>query len=464
MNAQQRWRDAKPGSFWLADRRRPPARAQLDGQVDADLLIVGGGLVGLWSGIQALERDPSQCVVLVEGDRIGSGASGRNGGFCAASLTHGDPNGRARWPKEMPLLRELGKANLSAIIETIDRYDIDCDLEKTGQLDVAVASWQRDQLRAEYEILSTLGEDVEFLDEKELSREISSPIMVAGLLDPTSQVLLDPARLTWGLADAFESLGGLIFEHTEIAHVKEVPDGLHALCTSGSIRARSCIGASGAFKALSRKARDRIVPVYDYVLTTEPLTSSQLSSLGWNHRRGIADAGNQFHYLRLTSDNRVLFGGYDAVYRYNQRVDPRFDQDPTVFSVLEEHFDAMFPELRGVSFAYRWGGAIDTSTRFAASLISSHGGKLITVNGFTGLGVGASRFFALAALDRLRGTSSPITNLSMVRKTAIPFPPEPLRFLGISLTRRSIARADHRDGKRDLWLRLLDRLGLGFDS
>jgi glycine/D-amino acid oxidase-like deaminating enzyme len=165
MSASQRWRDAKPGSFWLEDRRRPPARAQLDGQIDADLLIVGGGLVGLWSGVQALERNPSWRVVLVKGARIGSGASGRSGGFCAASLTHGDPNGRARWPKEMSLLRELGKTNLSAIIETIDRYDIECDLEKTGQLDVAVASWQRDQLRAEYETLSTLGEDVEFLDE-----------------------------------------------------------------------------------------------------------------------------------------------------------------------------------------------------------------------------------------------------------------------------------------------------------
>jgi len=364
----------------------------------------------------------------------------------------------------MPLLRELGKANLAAIIDTVHRYNIECDMETTGQLDVAVASWQRDELRAEYETLSALGEGVEFLDGQELAREISSPMMIAGLLDPSSQVLLDPARLSWGLADAFESLGGLIYEHTEVAHVEEVPDGLHALCASGSIRTRSGIGASGAFRALSRRARERIVPVYDYVLTTEPLTSDQLATLAWRHRRGIADAGNQFHYLRLTSDNRILFGGYEAVYRFNQRVDPKFDQDPAVFSVLQEHFDQMFPELRDVSFAYRWGGAIDTSTRFAASLIPSHSGRLITVNGFTGLGVGASRFFALAALDQLEGISSPITGLSMVKKTATPFPPEPLKYFGISVTRRSIARADRHEGKRNFWLRLLDRLGLGFDS
>jgi glycine/D-amino acid oxidase-like deaminating enzyme len=145
-------------------------------------------------------------------------------------------------------------------------------------------------------------------------------------------------------------------------------------------------------------------------------------------------------------------------------VDPKFDQDPEVFSVLEAHFDEMFPELRDVAFAYRWGGAIDTSTRFAASLIPSHSGRFITVNGFTGLGVGASRFFAQAALDRLEGSSSPITTLSMVKKASIPFPPEPLRYLGISLTRRSIARADRHEGRRNVWLRLLDRLGLGFDS
>ena len=124
----------------------------------------------------------------------------------------------------------------------------------------------------------------------------------------------------------------------------------------------------------------------------------------------------------------------------------------------------MFPSLVDIGFSHRWGGAIDTSTRFAASVLMSHHKKVATVNGFTGLGVGASRFFAGAALDRLDGASTPATSVAMIRKPSIPFPPEPIRYLGISATRKAIASADLNNGKRGLWLRLLDRLGLGFDS
>ena len=123
-----------------------------------------------------------------------------------------------------------------------------------------------------------------------------------------------------------------------------------------------------------------------------------------------------------------------------------------------------FPQLVDVRISHAWGGAIDTCSRFSAFWHRMLGGRAVYIGGFTGLGVGASYFGAQTALDLLDGADTERTRLAMVRTKPIPFPPEPLRWTGIQLTRASLARADRNGGHRNLWLRALDRAGLGFDS
>ena len=115
-------------------------------------------------------------------------------------------------------------------------------------------------------------------------------------------------------------------------------------------------------------------------------------------------------------------------------------------------------------FSHRWGGVIDTCTRFCAFFGRAYGGRVAYALGYTGLGVAASRFGAQVMLDRLEGVDTERTRLRMVRERPLPFPPEPARYAGIALTRRSLDRADRDEGRRDAWLRTLDRLGMGFDS
>ncbi len=459
-----RWRDARPGSFWLDDTERPPPREEFSGHAICDLVVIGGGFTGLWACLQALERSPGSSVILVESSRIAEHASGRNGGFCAASLTHGDANGRARWPEEMPTLRRLGHENLSAISDAITRYDIDCHPEKRGELDIAVTPWQRDALKEESAELEQAGVRHRLLDGDAARAEFDSPLVLSGLLQEDEVIMLNPARLAWGLASAIESLGGVIAEHSPVTRIQESGTGITVRCAKGTIEAASAVVATSAFPALVKRTSGRVVPVYDYVLMSEPLSPSQLGAIGWTSRRGVADSGNQFHYLRLTDDDRILFGGYAAVHRFGQKVSEAHDEDPDSFTMLEDHFDRMFPALEGIGFSHRWGGAIDTSTRFCASVSLSHHRAVATVNGFTGLGVGASRFFAGAALDLLDATPSVATSTTMIATRPIPFPPEPFRSVGISATRRAISRADENEGQRGPWLRTLDRLGLGFDS
>jgi glycine/D-amino acid oxidase-like deaminating enzyme len=206
------------------------------------------------------------------------------------------------------------------------------------------------------------------------------------------------------------------------------------------------------------------VPVYDYVLMTEPLSAAQRAGIGWRNRQGIGDSGNQFHYYRLTADDRILWGGYDAIYHFGRGIRAAYDQRPATFATLAAHFFATFPQLEGIGFSHRWGGVIDTCSRFCAFFGTAHRGRVAYALGYTGLGVGASRFGARVMLDLLSGEPTELTELRVVRSKPVPFPPEPLAYLGIQATRWSLAHADRRDGHRNLWLRALDAAGLGFDS
>ena len=141
--------DAEPRVFWLDDKSVPHPELALLGPTEADLAVVGGGYTGLWTALRAKERYPHLDVVLLESDTCGSAASGRNGGFCDASLTHGYANGLARWPDELPTLERLGRENLDAIGDTIARLNIDCDWQRTGELTVATAPHHLDELASE---------------------------------------------------------------------------------------------------------------------------------------------------------------------------------------------------------------------------------------------------------------------------------------------------------------------------
>jgi glycine/D-amino acid oxidase-like deaminating enzyme len=431
--------------------------------VECDLVIVGGGLTGLWAAVEALRADPGRSVMLLEGERIAFGASGRNGGFCDSSLTHGLANGLSRFPDEMERLEELGRENLAGIVAAMDELGIDAGYEAVGVLDVATRQHEVHELREHEGELRRFGHEADWLDRDATRAQIDSPTYLGGVWQKTGVGVLDPARLAWGLASGAESRGAVLHEATPVLGIEADGTGVSLQTLGGNVRAQRAILATSAFPPLVRAIRRYVVPVYDYVLVTEPLSKEQRAALGWKNRQGAADSGNQFHYYRLTSDDRILWGGYDAVYNFRNGLGPHLDQRPETFTTLASNFFRTFPQLEGIRFTHRWGGAIDTCSRFCMTFGRAFGGRAVYVVGFTGLGVGASRFGARVALDLAGGVDSELTRLRLVRTKPIPFPPEPLRWAGITLTRKELARAD-RTGERGLWLRALDRLGLGFDS
>ncbi|MFE4719051.1 NAD(P)/FAD-dependent oxidoreductase [Streptomyces sp. NPDC056728] len=458
--------DAKPLSYWLDDPGRPEARPALTGDERCDLLVVGGGYSGLWTALLAKERDPGRDVVLLEGQEVGWAASGRNGGFCAASLTHGVANGLARWPGEIGKLEELGNRNLDAIEDAVARYSIDCDFERTGELDVATEPHQVTELQEFHQELTEAGlaGGTELLDADATREQVDSPTFLGALYDRRGVAMLHPAKLAWGLKQACLDLGVRIHEHTPALELSSSGAGTAVRTPYGRVFAQHVALGTNVFPSLVKRVRSYTVPVYDYALMTEPLTDEQLASIGWKNRQGLGDSANQFHYFRLSADSRILWGGYDAIYPYGGRVRAEYDHRPETYAKLAGQFFTCFPQLEGVRFSHAWGGAIDTCSRFSAFFGTAHKGRVAYAAGYTGLGVGATRFGADVMLDLLSGERTERTELEMVRTKPLPFPPEPFAYTGIALTKWSLARADDNGGRRNLWLKAMDKAGLGFDS
>jgi glycine/D-amino acid oxidase-like deaminating enzyme len=455
----------QPQLYWLdADPLEPEVHPTLIGETTTDLCIVGAGYTGLWTALLAKEANPERSVIIIEQLETGAGASGRNGGFCSYSLTHGFMNGYSRFKDEMAIIERLGRENLEGIEATIKKYKIDCGFELTGEISVANEEWQMEGIIEEANLRNSFGDNVEVLSREDMQSRVNSPLSVGGLWDPDGTALVDPARLVWGLEQACIASGVQIYENTSALRLERTSTGIIVHTPYGSVNAQKVALATNVYRSLVRSAKKYVVPVYDFQLVTEPLTPAQMESIGWKNREGLSEAGNQFHYYRLTKDNEILWGGYDAIYNFRGKVRHEYESSAETYAHLAEAFLETFPQLQGIKFTHGWGGAIDTCSRFTQFWGQAHRGKVAYVMGYTGLGVGASRFGAQVMLDLLDGEDNERTRLRMVRKKPLPFPPEPFKFIFIRLTQWSINKSDMNQGKRNLWLKLLDSLGLGFDS
>jgi glycine/D-amino acid oxidase-like deaminating enzyme len=455
-------RDVVHVPYWLDRPEAPDPASPLVGATSCDLAVVGGGFTGLWTALLAKERDPSVDVLVLEAGRTGWAASGRNGGFAMATLTHGASNGAAHFPAELPELDRLGLANLRAIGDFVARHDIDCDWEWTGELLAAVEPWQVEDCREEAEILRASGYDACFIEGEELREDIKSPIYLGGFWNRDGCAMVDPARLAWGLRRVCLESGVRLAEGTPVLDLEQDGKRVRLRTPAASVSAARVALGTNAFPSLLKRLRLSVIPIYDYALMTEPLAAERRAAIGWRQRQGLGDAGNQFHYYRLTRDDRILWGGYDAVYYFGSRIDAALESRPDIFAKLAGHFFTTFPQLEGVRFTHAWGGVVDTCLRVCAFYGTALGGRVAYSLGYTGMGVAESRFGAATMLELLAG-GGPTTGLRLVRSCPVSFPPEPLRYAAIEGTRRAYDRMDS-SGERGWWLHLLDRLGLGFDS
>jgi glycine/D-amino acid oxidase-like deaminating enzyme len=460
-------KDAKACPVWHAPAIMPEVLPALNRNETCELLIVGGGFTGLWAAVQVKERCPETDIILIEQTFVGDGASGRNGGMLNASLAHGESNAEHRFKGESERLDELSAQNIKELLETLERYGIDAHYEKTGSMEVALDPRSAEAMESEYKEEKASGEDVVWYDQDAVREQVNSPLYLSGLWHRGGQDgIVDPARLCWGLKDVLlKRFGVRIFENTRFLRVE--PDGttgMKAFCEKGDIRCKKVLMATNAFTSSIAKIRRSVIPVWDYQIATEPLNEEQLESIRWgNSRQALDTYRKMFHYFRMTQDNRITFGGGGTVrYYFNRGIDQKLTDVPKIYEKLAKEFFEMFPQLSGVKFSNKWGGIIATSTRFCMVPGVAYDGRLAWSVGYTGAGVAASRFGARIGIEMLGYQPSDILEMDFVTQKTLPWAPEPFRFFGVRFTQRALIKADKNGGKRGLWLRFLDKLGLGF--
>jgi glycine/D-amino acid oxidase-like deaminating enzyme len=444
---------------------RPIAPAEpLAGDAEADVAVVGGGFTGFWTALFLKDLEPSVSVCVVEGRVAGYGASGRNAGIVGETLDHShDLAIRHFGLDEAKELARIGRENLDGLERFVAERGIAADFRRPGQLTVALTDAHVEGLRASVAAAERVGASGwTMLSPDQARAEIASPLYRGALLAPRN-ALVDPVGLVAGLREQARRSGVRVYERTPVETVCASGDRVLVEAKGGRVRARRAVLATNAYshQLFPRLAR-RFLPLYDYILVSRPLTSSERAAIGWARGQGVVDARTFFNYYRLTADGRILFGTSEAAYYPGNRVAEACDHSPALYGALRDSFRRHFPGLASLEFPFAWGGPIASTTRLTP-FFGTLGGRISYGLGYTGHGIGstrvAGRILAHLALEK----GSPLLDLAMVRKKPFPYPPEPLRRAAVSLVTRELRRVDA-GGRPGLLLEALDALGIGFSS
>ena len=457
-------RPIEQACFWLA--RRPKREANpLVGWRTADVAVVGAGLTGLWTALFLKELAPATEVVVVEQGVAAYGGSGRNAGMLSETVDHGHALAIDHFgEEEARRLARLGETNVAEMVAFLAERGIDCDYEPTGRLRVALTTAKLDEAHRTVEVAERLGlMTFQMLGKEAIRAEIRSPLYLGGVA-VSGGGILDPVKLVDGLRREAERLGVTVYDRSHVAGFESTDTGVQLRAARGRVAARRAVLATSAYThhLLPRVAR-RMIPLYDYILVSEPLTPAQREAIGWWRRQGVSDGRTFFNYYRLTDDDRILWGTSEAAYYSGNRVAPACDHSPRHYDALRASFRRHFPALAGLEWAYAWGGPICSTTRLTPFFGRALDGRVSYGLGFTGHGLGttriAGRILAHLALDR----PSELLDLALVKKPPFPYPPEPLRTVAVKAVTRALRRVDA-GGEPGMLLKLLDRMKIGFSS
>ena len=444
------WLDSLPGDQDL------PA---LELDIECDLLVVGGGFCGLWAAIQAKEKQPQRNVVLIEARSVANGASGRPAAIMSTSVMHGIDNTERMFPDEVAELERLGRENMDGFRAAVERYNIDCDIEWGGEMKVSIGDQGLDTIEEDYQLYRKYDHDAVKLDKEQVQAEIRSPIFHAGVWSRKRSGTVHPGKLVRGLKRAALDLGVRVYENTPLLD-NSLRDGKVVVNTPrASIQANRVLLATNAWAAGHRKISRRVAAIRDRILVTEPLTAEQMVKVGWSHRQGIYDTRTQLNYMRLTADNRILFGGR-LDYFFGNDTDPALDRTAAPYVRLARSFYRTFPQLQDeIRFSHAWSGPIGLTTRMAVHYQKYHGGRMVFAGGYSGFGVTASRFGARVGLAILDGEDLPETRMTFARTLPNYIPPEPFRWIGAKVTMYALDTLDEKGGWRVLWVKMVEKMG-----
>jgi len=420
-------------SFWQSKFGAYQANAPLARDLDVDVVIIGGGFTGLTVAREILRDSPGASVCVLEAGVVGSGASGRNGGF-SMTLFGVEPEITVlRWGMERTKQAQaFMQSAVRYVRDLVETEGLQSDYVHSGMWRVAYSDRQLRRLRKTMALLSDLSgpSSFSFLEADELRQHIHSPRIQGAIVEPETGIL-DPCKHVRELKRLAQARGAQIYENTPVLSISQRTGGITAHCSSGNVRATRMVVATNAWSHCLNglpKIRSRQRPAWTYQIVTEPLTEEEWAMIGWRGLQSIEDNRQLVHYLRVTSCGRITVGGGDVVTSYGTNM--ARDSSEEIWKKLHAHLGWLFPALKDKPVHYRWGGPVSVNLDMTPEIGFIGDERIIYATGCQGHGVSLTQLNGRLIADLLADRSTELTDFWIVNRKAVPMPGEPLAYLG----------------------------------
>ncbi len=446
-------------SFWYAASGVPEPRAPLPGDLSADVVVVGAGFTGLWTAYYLKRAEPTLNVVILESRFAGFGASGRNGGWLANTITGGrDAYVRSHGRAVVGRFQELLNESVDEVRSVAVREGIDADFFKGGELLVArnAAQFSRLQDMAAHQ-RSWPEDDARLLSAAEVDDRIHVAGTLGGMHIPHC-ARVHPAKLVRGLAAAVEALGVPIFEQTTVSSIEP---GL-ARTDHGTVSAPNILRATEGFTANLKGMHREWLPMNSSMIVTEPLATDVLARIGWDGCEALEDLAHAYVYLQRTADGRIAIGGRGVPYRFGSATDFDGATQPGTIEQLTGILHSMFPAVVDARIEHAWSGVLGVPRDWKATVGLDSVTGLGWAGGYVGTGVTATNLAGRTLADLVLGRESELTGMPWVNRRIRRWEVEPLRWLGVQAMYAMYQRADATEARgrshTSGWAKLADRI------
>ena len=408
-------------NLWDATLKSKSAeREPLKKTEEIDVAIIGAGFTGLWSAYHLLSNNPDLKIAIIEKERVGFGASGRNGGWVSALY----PSGIGADEVIPHLVQSINEIGIFS-----SKYAPDANFRKGGTVTFARNKGQLKRLK------NDIG-SATFLDKSETEEKVKVDGALGSLFTPDCATI-HPGRFVRALADHVEQLGARIYEKSPSLRNSD-----HKVTTpSGALIATTVISATEAF---AKSGRER-VPLYSLMVATEPISEKIWDQIGLNHGESFAEASHLVTYGQRTADNRLAVGGRGAPYLFGSLMRSTAENNSQVHDQLIAMVRQWFPPLANTQFTHRWGGAVSVTRDWQPFANFNKTTGQAQAGGYVGDGVTLSYLAAKTLADLILEKDSELTKLPFVNHTPPLWEPEPLRWVGVNAVVKLIGLADREE-------------------
>ena len=412
---------------------QPKKNPPLTENLEVDVAIIGGGYTGLSAAYHIKEMFPKKEVVILEAKEIGHGGSGRNGGmilpqpFNEYMQIYSDS-------MEHKVLYDMTVKGMGEMVDLINAQDIDCDLHMDGILQVISEEKKVGRFKEYFEEAKSMGFPLEFWDRDRTAQEIGTDVYFASIYDPNGGEV-NPMKMVHALKKAAEGAGVKIYEEAKVIDIDE--GEVVSLTVGGAedktfeVKAKSIVLATNGYTSKLGYFKNRLLAFHAQLAVTTPLDEKVFSDIGWKRRIPFSDTKNYLFHLGTTADNRILIGGGNADYFFNNGIIYRRDIGE-VEDILLEELVRIYPGLNGVEFDSIWDGVLGFSLDFNQSVGTMGRHNNIHYGlAYCGHGVNLSFLFGKIVSDLYAGEGKKWEKTPFLNNRLPYMPPEPLRWLGV---------------------------------